>query len=108
MKAFFVLIFISLKLVAFPIGDEKTMFLGKTTTVKEYQDSHHTVLLDQELTETEESEDDSTHNVSDKSSFSIQDFFALILKESKNINRENSSPAYSSQQLYKLYQTFLI
>ena len=108
MKTFFVLIFISFKLIAFPIGDEKTMFSGKSTTIKEYQDLHHTVFLDQELTEIEESEDDSIDDVSDKSSFSIQDFFASIQKESKNINRVNSSPAHSCQQLYKLYQTFLI
>lgn len=105
MKTFFVLILISLKLTVFPMGNGKAIFESNTesTVVNEFQDTVNIPSFDEELTETEESEHDSTPIIQKKSGFYAEDFLALL---NKNPNWAYSSQLYSCQQLYRLYSNF--
>lgn len=108
MKTFFVLIFISFKLIAFPIGNGKAMFSldTKTPIVKEFQNAVNIASFDEELNETEESENDSKHTIVEKSSFRIHDFFSSLLTLSNSPIWAYSSQPHSCQQLYRLFLNF--
>ncbi|WP_435356624.1 hypothetical protein [Emticicia sp. SJ17W-69] len=110
MKTFFVLILISFKLLAFPIGDGKAMFASdtKSTHLKEYQNAVNIASFDEELTEKKESEHDSTPIVTEKLSFNFEDIFSSLLVQRNNISWVYSPQLNSDQQLYRLYSNFRI
>ena len=111
MKTFFVLILISFKLIAFPIGNGKAMFASNTknTFVKTFQSSDNVASFDEELIEEiKESEKDATHLITAKSSFYLADFFTSLLKQSNCPNWAYSSHPYFWQQLYRLHANFRI
>lgn len=110
MKTFFVLILISFKLIAFPIGNGKANFESntKSTFFKEFQNTVNIASFDEELLETKESENDSAQIISEKLSFYLKDIFSSLLIHRNSLIKIFPLQLFSYQQLYRLYLNFRI
>lgn len=110
MKSFFVLILISFKLLAFPIGDGKAMLVSgtKNTQLKENQSSVNIASFDEELTEKKELEHGSTPIITEKSNSNFEEFFCSLLVQRNSVIWVSSPQSSFNQTLYRLYSNFRI
>lgn len=86
MKTFFVLILISFKLLAFPIGNSKAMFESDTKSkhFKKHQNSVNITTFDKKLPKIKESEHNSSHTIPKKSGSNFEDSLVSPLTQSKS------------------------